>query len=97
MTWYRSQPFGESQALDPRPCVGILADVLGIDLRQAADAKMTASEQGFPTSEVHGLALGRPGRQPAWTGRLCGCASSQGTDPTPSLDADRKNPGARPT
>jgi hypothetical protein len=56
MTWYRSQPFGESQALDPRPCVGILADVLGIDLRQAADAKMTASEQGFPTSEVHGLA-----------------------------------------
>ena len=33
-----------------------LADILGIDLRQAADAKMNASEQRFPTSEVHGVA-----------------------------------------
>lgn len=33
-----------------------LADVLGIDLGQAADAKMNASEKRFPTSEVHGVA-----------------------------------------
>lgn len=33
-----------------------LADILDIDLRQAADAKMNASEQRFPTSEVHGVA-----------------------------------------
>lgn len=33
-----------------------LADVLDIDLRQAADAKMNASEKRFPTAEVHGVA-----------------------------------------
>ena len=33
-----------------------LADILDIDLRQAADAKMNASERRFPTSEVHGVA-----------------------------------------
>ncbi len=33
-----------------------LADILDIDLRQAADHKMNASEKKFPTSEVHGVA-----------------------------------------